>query len=294
MYFQLSSRTAERELVLGHVEIGTRYADGVEHAPALPLGRGRQAGQFRHRRSEIHVAGNGFRSRPGPEPARRPQHQRYVDVFLVQGLSLHPAVVRISEGLSMVAGDDDDGVVGETGAANGVEQTSEMTVRFVEDVEVPLQVVVVGRLFPEQAQSRDAGRRLIGMMRLGGPAHEKERLGWIALDRFDDRVDHAAVFDAPRRDRAARQAARVVQFVEASIGEERVPAGPLEIARRVEGGAIALRMKERRERGAGQAGRLLGRLAEVELRVDGEKHRRERVRAAADVRVGVVEHDAVR
>ncbi len=48
----------------------------------------------------------------------------------------------------MVAGDDDDGVVGETGAANGVEQTSEMTVRFVEDVEVPLQVVVVGRLFP--------------------------------------------------------------------------------------------------------------------------------------------------
>ena len=90
----------------------------------------------------------------------------------------------------------------------------------------------------------------------------------------------------------ASEVVGVVQFVEASSLEERVPPRPAQIARRDERRAISAIAKHGAERGPGEPRILFGDVVEIELRIGGQQHRHQRVRASADVRVEVVEHEA--
>ena len=77
--------------------------------------------------------------------------------------------MRIAERLPVIADDDDERVLIEAGAADAVEQPPEMPVGFVEDVQISVQVVVVGHRLADEIEQRDAGRRLVGMVRLLRP-----------------------------------------------------------------------------------------------------------------------------
>ena len=88
-------------------------------------------------------------------------------------------------------------VVVEAGAANRVEEASEMAIRFVQDVQIAAEVVVVGHRFAQEIEQRDTRRRLIRMMGLRRPRHHEERTCRRPLDEVDHPVHHAPIFDAP-------------------------------------------------------------------------------------------------
>ena len=195
----------------------------------------------------------------------------------------------------MIADDNDDGVVREAVCADRLEQPLELTIGFVQDVEIAPEIPVVRARFAQQVEQRHTRRRLIGMMRLVGPSHQKERALRVLIQPLEHRVHHAAVLDAPRRQRRrARKAGRVAQVREAAPLEERFPSRPSQIARHHERGAIAAIAEHRRQRRAAGMRKLIGEVAEVELGIGREEHRGERVRASADVRVEIVEDQAAR
>ena len=86
----------------------------------------------------------------------------------------------------------------------------------------------------------------------------------------------------------------VADFLEAAGGQKRLPAGPPHVARRHERRAVAVIVKQRRERRALDARIFFGEIAEPELGIDREQQRCERIRAPADVGVHVLEHESVR
>ena len=80
----LALADAELELVLRDVKIRARRMRGIEQAASLPVGRRRQPGELGDCRREIHVAADHRRVRLHPIAPRPPDHERHVDVFLVQ------------------------------------------------------------------------------------------------------------------------------------------------------------------------------------------------------------------
>ena len=133
------------------------------------------------------------------------------------------------------------------------------------------------------------------MVRLLRPGHQEERLRRIAVDELVHAVDRAAVLHAPgRQQRRARQLVVIDHVAEAAAIEKCPPVGPVEIARRDKGGPVAAVAEHRGDRRARQPRVLFGEIAEVELGEGRQQNRRQRVRAAPDVRVEVVEHDAAR
>ena len=95
-------------------------------------------------------------------------------------------------------------------------------------------------------------------------------------------------------ERRAGQLMVVAQIAEAARLEKRAPASPLQIAWRDKRGAVAAIAEHRGERRSRQLRVLFGDVAEPELRIRGHEHRDERIRAASDVRVEVVEHERLR
>ena len=91
---------------------------------------------------------------------------------------------------------------------------------------------------------------------------------------------------------SGRQVVGVAQFVEPSSLEERVPTRPAQMAWRDERGAISAIAKHGAERRPGQPRILFRDVVEIELRIRGQQQGHQRVRASADVRVEVVEHEA--
>ena len=152
----------------------------IEQAAALPVWRGGSPA-----RSAIVGARSTWPpttfDRTAPDSAREPEHQRHVHVFLVHRPPLDVAVVRIAERLSMIAGDDDERVLVEAGAADRVEEPSEMAIRLVQDVQIPPEIVLIGHRLAQQLEQRHARRRLIRVMRLRGPRHQEERARRLAV-----------------------------------------------------------------------------------------------------------------
>ena len=72
-----------------------------------------------------------------------------------------------------------------------------MAIRFVQDVQIAAQIVIVWHRFAQQIEQRDAWRRLIRVMGLRGPRHHEERTRRRPIDELDHPVDHAPIFDAP-------------------------------------------------------------------------------------------------
>ena len=282
-------------MILGHVEVRAGNPVGVEQTASLPVGRRRQSGQAGDRRREIDVAANRRRPRRRLVLPRVPQQKGHVDVLLVDAAPLHVAVVRIAERLTVVARHHDERVVLQPRAPNGVEQPPDMPIGFVQHVQVVIEVVGVGGRLANELDQRNSGRRFIRMMRLLTPGHQEERLRRLLLDELNQLVDGAAILHAPRREQCgARQLVVIEHIAETAPVEERAPVGPVEIARRHERRAIAPIAKHRRQRRTRQPRILLGEVAEIELGICRQQNRSQGIRAAADVRVEIVEDHAAR
>ena len=161
-------------------------------------------------------------------------------VFFVHGAPLCVGFVWIAERLPVVAGHDDERVLFQTGAPYRIEHASQVAIGFVDDVEVLREIPIVGRGFAQQVELGNAGARLIRMMRLRRPCREKKRSGPGGGDEVDGLVDHAAIFDAPRRHHVcAREVAIVPDVLESVAAEKPAPAGPFHVTRCDEDRAIA-------------------------------------------------------
>ena len=161
------------EAILGHVEIRAGRALRVEQAAPLPIGPGWQSREVHDGGRQIDVAADGLRAQRGLIRAREPEQQGHVNVLLVHRVALRVGIVRIPERLPMIARDDNERVLVEARAADGLEEPFEMTIRFVQDVQIAVEVVVVRRRLAQELEHRDAGRRFVRMMRLRGPPHQK-------------------------------------------------------------------------------------------------------------------------
>ena len=171
---------------------------GIEQAPSLPVGRGREPGDLRDGRRQIDMAADRRRPRRRRVAARIPDQQRHVDVLIVNRPPLHVAVVRVAERLAVIAGDDDQGVLLEAGAADRLEQPLEVPIGLMQHVEVAIQIVGVGDRIAGERDQRHARRRFVGMVGLLGPGHQEERLRRLLLDELNHPVHRAAVLHPPR------------------------------------------------------------------------------------------------
>ena len=195
-------------------------------------------------------------------------------IFLVHRPPLDVRVVRIAERLPVVAHDDDDRVLVELEAANGVEEPSEMAIGLVQHVQIPFELVLIGHRFALKAQKRDVRRWFVRMMRLRRPSHHEEGPVGRLRDEVDHPVHHAAVFDAPGRNQRARELVEIAELAEAAALEKRSPSCPGQIAGRDKRRAIPAIAEHRRDRCPGQIGVFLGDVAEAEFRIRRQKYRR--------------------
>jgi hypothetical protein len=181
--------------------------------------------------------------------------------------------------------------------AQRVEHPRELPIGFAQDVQIPVQIVGVGRRLAvaDEIGDRRVWRRFVGMVSLLRPSHDEERPRRILPDVGDQRIGEAAIFDTPRRDRrGARQRVLVAHFVEAARRQECPPSGPAHVAGCHEGRAVAALVKEGRERRPLDTRILLGEIAKIQLRVDRQQERRQRIRAATHVGVKMFDHQAPR
>jgi hypothetical protein len=105
--------------------------------------------------------------------------------------------VRIAERLTVIAGDDDERVLFEAGAADRLEHPRDVPVGFVQHVQIAAEIVGVGHCLAHELDHRRARRRLVGMVRLLRPGHQEKRARRILLDELRHEVHGAAVFHAP-------------------------------------------------------------------------------------------------
>jgi hypothetical protein len=78
-----------------------------------------------------------------------------------------------------------------------------MAIGFVQHVQVPLELVLIGHRFALKADERDVRGRLVRMMGLGRPPHYEKRAVRRLGDEVDHAVHHAAIFDPPGRNQGA-------------------------------------------------------------------------------------------
>jgi len=78
------------------------------------------------------------------EESRAPEDEGNPQVLLVEPRSVAPGVVGIAEGLSVVPGHGDQGVVGDPALPQGLEQAAELAIGLEERVQVSAEIVVVG------------------------------------------------------------------------------------------------------------------------------------------------------
>ena len=88
--------------------------------------------------------------------------------------------MRIAERLAVIAGDHDQRVLLEAGAADRLEQPRDVAVGLVQHIQVAAEVVSVGGRLANELDQRNARRRVVGVVRLLRPGHQKERLRGIA------------------------------------------------------------------------------------------------------------------
>src|SRR5439155_3767786 len=134
--FPVVLANAEYEPVFGHIKICSRWTRGIEQAASQPVRRRRHAYQAGDRRGEVDLAANRRRARCRPVETREPEHQRNMNVFFVCGAALAVGRVWIAKGLPVIADDDDEGILVETGMANRIEESGKVTIGFVQDVEI--------------------------------------------------------------------------------------------------------------------------------------------------------------
>src|SRR5262249_10278474 len=79
-----------------------------------------------------------------------PEHERDVHVLLVNGVSLRVHVMRISERLPVIACHNDERVLIEAGVSDRVEKPPEVMVGLVQNIQVAVELVIVGYEFLAQ------------------------------------------------------------------------------------------------------------------------------------------------
>ena len=188
---------SQLEAIASHVEVRARSASRVEQATPLPVGGGRQSCEVRDRRCQIDMAAYDLRAHGRLIRAREPEHERDVHILLVQRPALCVRRMRRAKRLSMIAGDDNERVLVEAGPAKHGEEASEMAIRFVQDVQIAAQIVIVWHWFAQQIEQRNAWRGHIRVMGLRGPRHHEEWTRRRPPDELDHPVHHAPIFDSP-------------------------------------------------------------------------------------------------
>src|SRR5262245_65779781 len=103
--------------------------------------------------------------------------------------------MRIPKRLSMVSGHDNQRVVGEARSAYELEQPREMTIGFMQHVQVALEVVIVAERVAAEGEHRHVRRRLVRMVRLRGPRHDEEWTRSLAFDRRHDAFERTTIFN---------------------------------------------------------------------------------------------------
>src|SRR5262249_55289533 len=158
-------------------EVGARRARGIEEAAALPGGGEGRSQKVRDGRVEIDLAADRRSATTGGIEPRVPDEEGDGHVLLVEPGAVAPRGVRLAEALAVVAGDDDERVLGSPALAETVQDAADLTIGFAYRVEVPPEVVRVGRFRPllEELDERLVRARLVGVVRLAGPGQDEER-----------------------------------------------------------------------------------------------------------------------
>ena len=298
--FVVAFAEADEEVVHGAVEIGARGTRGAEEAVALPGGWRGNVEEVENGGAEVDLGADGVGAAGGFEEEGIPDDEGDVDVFLVDFAGVSPGAVGEAEGFAVVADDEEDGVVGEVSLAEGIHQSAELAIGFVECVEEAAELPAagfsarecLGGLFVE-VDFGLAGGEEVGVMGTLCPGEDVEGFGGVLVDPLEDHIDGVAVFDAPGEIAWAAGVAAVPDGVEAAVFEEIELVGVLVIAAGDEGGAVAEGFEGLCDGVAWEVGAFDGVFPPGHGGVDGEEHGCDGVGGVGEVGVDVVEDEGV-
>ncbi len=190
---------------------------GTEDAATLPRFWDGGAQHLGECRIDVDVA-DGFGFALAGVKSGAPKNHWDTEVFIKQGASMSHRGVRGSEGLSMVACDDDKGVLIEVLFAQELEEASQLVVRLADGVQVP---VFVGgdwfAIFLEHDRWRFVGDG-VGVVGLVGPGEREKGTRGVFGNPVEETVHHGGILTTPRRDFFVwGEVARGEHFLEAGL-----------------------------------------------------------------------------